>query len=576
MQSLVSEEDYSQNSNRNRAIKCFIALLLIYSTIGIILLIVFTPSYMVNDDLAMAAIISGDYTGRSVSDLIFIGHLAAFPLWVAYKISANTPWYTIFVTWGSFVGLSVIGTTIFMQSRKVLFAPFMIYFAASIFILPTVTLEVTFTITAFILTASGILLLLTAAKNVSYKKLLYFCAVLAVLFASSIRKEAAIASLVLALPLFISCFLKLKFRTTAVIISLVVGSLGCNFLLDNLSTSSDWKLFNSFNKTRGLLHGTQKFESLAMNIFFGDPASIKAAESIGWTKDEVINFWAWNFDSPNLFNVQKVRDLSSIVGKQPQMSISEALSTVTENRNAQLKFLFFVILLTLIFSKKRGLLLILLTTLWAAAVFIWIATTQRFPDRIATPLFFIVAVLICFVLSQNHTNLGANSRSTRVYLLHFCVAVVLSLAFANLTIGNGSTSSKAASDRGNFKRQTYLTQVDQLNSVDPTGRFVYVGAVFSAEGSDPYSARTSYAGDLILGLGWPTFSPVYEDRKIMMGLTKNLVASLAEQENLYYVLNPTFIDSTTRLFSAIYGEQLHFEVLGGLSSGAVICQIRPV
>lgn len=81
---------------------------------------------------------------------------------------------------------------------------------------------------------------------------------------------------------------------------------------------------------------------------------------------------------------------------------------------------------------------------------------------------------------------------------------------------------------------------------------------------------------MILRLGWPTFSPVYEDRKIMMGLTKNLVASLAEQENLHYVLNPTFIDSTTRLFSAIYGEQLYFEVLGGLSSGAVIYQIRPV
>ena len=143
-------------------------------------------------------------------------------------------------------------------------------------------------------------------------------------------------------------------------------------------------------------------------------------------------------------------------------------------------------------------------------------------------------------------------------------------------LGNGNTSSIAASDRSIFRRQTYLAEVDQLKSVDPTGRFVYVGAFFSAEGSDPYSARTSYAGDLVLGLGWPTFSPVYEDRKVMMGLTKNLVASLAEQENLYYVLNPTFIDSTTRLFSEIYGEQLHFEVLGGLSSAAATCQIRPV
>ena len=195
-------------------------------------------------------------------------------------------------------------------------------------------------------------------------------------------------------------------------------------------------------------------------------------------------------------------------------------------------------------------------------------------------MFFIVAVLVCFVLGQNHINLGANNRSIRVYLINFCVAVVLSLAFANLTIGNGNTSSKAASDRSIFRRQTYLAEVDQLKSVDPTGRFVYVGAFFSAEGSDPYPARTSYAGDLVLGLGWPTFSPVYEDRKIMMGLTKNLVASLAEQENLYYVLNPAFTDSTTprftAIFRAIYGEQLHFEVLGGLSSGAAIYHIRPV
>lgn len=225
---------------------------------------------------------------------------------------------------------------------------------------------------------------------------------------------------------------------------------------------------------------------------------------------------------------------------------------------------------------KHGLLLALLTNLWAIAVFIWIATTQCFPDRIAIPMFFIVAVLICFVLSQNHINLGADSPSTRVYLINFCVAVVLRLAFANLTTGSGNTSSIAASDRSIFRRQTYLAEVDQLKSVDPTGRFVYVGAFFSAEGSDPYSVRTSYAGDMVPGLGWPTFSPVYEDRKIMMGLTKNLVASLAEQENLYYVLNPTFINSTTRLFSEIHGEQLHFEVLGGLSSGPSICQIRLV
>ena len=113
-----------------------------------------------------------------------------------------------------------------------------------------------------------------------------------------------------------------------------------------------------------------------------------------------------------------------------------------------------------------------------------------------------------------------------------------------------------------FRRQTYLAEVDQLKSVDPTGRFVYVGAFFSAEGSDPYSVRTSYAGDMVPGLGWPTFSPVYE------------------QENLYYVLNPAFTDSTTprftAIFRAIYGEQLHFEVLGGLSSGAAIYHIRPV
>ena len=44
-----------------------------------------------------------------------------------------------------------------------------------------------------------------------------------------------------------------------------------------------------------------------------------------------------------------------------------------------------------------------------------------------------------------------------------------------------------------------------------------------------------------------------------MGLTKNLVASLAEQENLHYVLNPTFIDSTYLIQHSLI-QQLDFLV----------------
>ena len=576
MSQSVSDDDTFPRTRRVTPFKFFLALLLIYSIIGIILLIIFTPSFMVNDDVTMASLVNGDYTGRLSTDLIFIGHLAALPLFLANKILPNIPWYTIFVTWGSFVGLSLIGAIIFARAKNYLSTSLVVYFAASLLILPTVTLEVTFTIAAFLLATAGVLLILVAVDDSSNRKSLFFVSVLAFLFATSIRREAAIAVLILTFPIFITNFLKFNLKKIVLVTCLIFGSLVSNFVLDNFSTNSDWKTFNSFNESRGSIHGNQRFEALAYNTTFGDPISLQSIESIGWTSDEIQNFWTWNFDVPSLFTYQKVEALSSLVGKEPHIGLGDAANEITNNRADQIIFLTLVILISLIFGNKRGRISIFLTAMWASAVFIWTATFQRFPDRIAIPMFLTVASLVCFDLSQHQLKFRRRDKPGHYYVNKVFLVTISILALANLTYTHGTISANAASGRSNFRRNIYNGQIEQLMSIDPTGRFVYVGASIAAEGGSPYSTRTSFAGDLLLGLGWPTFSPIYEDRKKMMGIDTNLVTSLVEQENLYYVTQPVFVEATSRLFSQIYGEPLNFESVGSLSSGAGIYVIRTI
>ena len=575
MQSL-SSDDVNRPPRHISPIRFFNALLLTYTIIGVLLLIVFTPSFMVNDDVTMASVINGDYTGQPLTDLVFIGRLAAVPLFFLNNYFSGIPWYTLFVTWGSFVGLSLIGATIFARGKKVLSTALIVYFAASTLILPTITLEVTFTVTAFILATAGMLLMLAAVGNSINGKSISFLAFVVLLIAVSIRQEAALAVLLLIVPIFINSFLKFSLKSIAITLALIFGAFSFNFLVNNFSESSEWKTFDSFNETRGLLHGNQRFETLAVNMFVGDSASLQTVESIGWTYDEIANFWAWNFDAPEIFTSEHLQVLSSAVGQESRMSFFNAVLEVTHNRHYQIIFVILVTFQALILCHKRERISILLTTIWATAVFIWTATFQRFPDRVAIPMFFIVAVLVCFEAGRHQRNFSNGERLKEFYVDKIFIVVLASLAFTNLTFGDSSISSNAASSRSTFRQQIYNDQIEHLKSVDPTGRFVYVGASIAAEGINPYSSQTSFDGDLLLGLGWPTFSPIYEARKKMMGINENLVVSLIEGENLYYVTQPTFVETTTRLFSRIYGEPVNFELVGEMTSGAGVYRIRTI
>jgi len=576
MQSLSSDDDANRPPPQFTPIRVFFALLVTYTIIGVLLLIIFTPSFMVNDDVTMASIINGDYTGRPLTDLVFIGRLAAVPLFILNKFFAAIPWYTLFVTWGSFVGLSLIGATIFARRKKTSSPAFIVYFAGSVLVLPTITLEVTFTVTAFILATAGVLLMITAANKAFDRKPILFLAFVVLLFAASIRQEAAVAVLVLAFPIFVKSFLKSNLKAIGIAIALIFGVFSFNFLLNNFTESSEWKTFDSFNETRGLLHGNQRFESLAVNMFVGDSASLQTVESIRWTYDEIANFWAWNFDAPEIFTSERLKELSSAVGQEPRISVFDAVREVTHTRHYQIIYVILVTFQALILCHKRERISILLTSIWASAVFIWTATYQRFPDRVAIPMFFVVTVLVCFEASKQQLNFFNWGRPKEFYVNKILIVLLVSLAFINLTFGNSSISSNAASGRSTFRRQIYNEQLDQLKSIDPTGRFVYVGASIAAEGINPYSPQTSFDGDFLLGLGWPTFSPIYEARKKMIGIDGNLVASLVEGENLYYVTQPTFVETTTRLFSRIYGVPLKLELVGGMTSGAGIYIIRTI
>ncbi|MFZ4812849.1 MAG: hypothetical protein ACOYL9_16030, partial [Ilumatobacteraceae bacterium] len=109
-------------------------------------------------------------------------------------------------------------------------------------------------------------------------------------------------------------------------------------------------------------------------------------------------------------------------------------------------------------------------------------------------------------------------------------------------------------------------------STDPIGRYVYAGASVSIEGSDPFDARGPYDPNRLLGIGWPTFSPLYEARRERLGLGGNLLVELARQQHLYVVMG-----FDPQLVVDAYQRRLGWDVLlvevGALENGARVYRV---
>ena len=212
---------------------------------------------------------------------------------------------------------------------------------------------------------------------------------------------------------------------------------------------------------------------------------------------------------------------------------------------------------------------------WALTVFTVTASRQRFPDRVALPMFLGLALVITVGLGLVTARSNAvASMPKRLRRAASALALVASVLVVARISAEQRYDPRTVSDLNIGAIQSLENQLAALDSVDSTGRFIFVGAAVETELISPLDAESPFASGRLLGLGWPTFSPLYEAGKSRMGLSGDLMTALVGQDNVYLVARQDFIGLIERAYSRRRNMDVDFMLLGSLPTGADIYEVR--
>jgi hypothetical protein len=130
-------------------------------------------------------------------------------------------------------------------------------------------------------------------------------------------------------------------------------------------------------------------------------------------------------------------------------------------------------------------------------------------------------------------------------------------------------SAAQISNQNKIESTRLKTEIQTLDDVDPNGTFVYIGAQIMAEGINPWSERTIFDKNRLLGLGWATQSPHQENRKRSMGLDGNFVAQFVDATDKYLITSDEIAYLLEHSHEKREKKMIKFVGLKGLTYGTI-------
>ncbi len=559
-------------------------VIVVVAVCSVALTLVGTPGFMVNDDLAMESFVSGDYTGSPSPYMVFTSGVIGLVLSTAYQLTDRVPWYALGLCAVQTMAFASIVALIWRIRRSLGVVRSAFVVSALVLAAPTMSLSLSFTAIGIWCGVAALIVLAvapTASRPVGRAASVAGVAGLAL--AAALRWESFLAVAVVFAPTAAVACWRLGRRRASMCAAALVVLLTTGAAVDHvLHQRAGWPEFTSFNEVRGTLHGTPGLTAIHGRI--DDPQTVAGLSSIGWTTDDLVLFDEWFFDDSGVYDREHLDELRQLIGeREPRRSTGESFDLVVDGRPWFVAAVVAAMALAVAHSGRRGRALVAVQSSWALAACLYTASTQRFPDRIAVPLLTGLAVVsvvtpYVFGLDRTRSPLSHVSRSPqvgRVTAVGAAVAlVVLALVHSATDVG-GSYSVPGVSRHFESARRTYDEQIDTLDGVDPEGRFVYAGAYVMVEGADPFARPGAYGGTRLLGVGWPTFSPLYEARREAMGLPGDLLEQLADQPHLYLVIGTHLVDVLERTYETRLGRQVTLRQLATLANGGGVFRVEP-
>jgi hypothetical protein len=307
-----------------------------------------------------------------------------------------------------------------------------------------------------------------------------------------------------------------------------------HFAENQVSDREEWATYKEFNSLRGSMHGTPGLSQFVSTAY--EDETIFKTRAFGWESEDLLLFGSWYFEDAQRFSKQSLERLKANIDSAPStLAFQPSLESIVAGREFLILFGLILVVFGLSLSVPKLKTFSLIQACWFLTVALVVSSRSRFPDRFALGailgLYISLLVANLILLRRQSTDgFGTESKLKRIEVFFF-----MFLLFSAVFVVPHKFSAEQISNQNKAEATRRTSELDMLDNIDPNGKFAYLGAQIAAEGINPWSERTIFDDNRLLGLGWATQSPHQEKRKRSMGLEGNFIAQFVDATDKYLI-----------------------------------------
>ncbi len=483
------------------------------------------------DDSILTLISSGYFNIDSKPDfhLIFINTIIGQFLSFLYSLNKNIEWYFLHLFILQIISTSTIYYILSLRFKTFLskvFLAILLFSFSSMFLM-----KMQFTTTAYMLCASGYILLLHTLDNkFNLKSFKLLSSIFLIVYSYLIRPEVVFSTTALFVPVF------LLHRNLRILVPIVLTILGIiifsNFVNNSSYKSTQWKEYKQYNKFRGNFNR------------YDTPLIIEFNKNTYTNNISIDEFDLYDIGLPTRsINANVIKDLISIYNKN--ISNYKKLFLIHIYYNLKGYFMEFAIisifLVSLLYKflsrkieQENIIYILILTILSFSTLFIYLCIFKIPKGRVFYGLFFALLIIIIY---YNHLF------SKYIFFLPFLLIIV----------------PRIIAVEKNFKIQNELSKkaINFISKLDKDLVFINNGGSISGHIANlpPHNISKIINNHNIIINTWLLNSPIYKQQfekyigmDIEMQSSYQLFKKAMLNDKVFYILEDKYIDLIRRYY----------------------------
>ena len=566
----------------------FAVALALNAVIFAVLLTLVPTRWETNDDFEMLRMSSGMMTGEPSEYLVFSNILVGRVLKQLYRWRADVPWYGVHLYAAHFLAMTGLLYAFLRRSPRA--EAMLLFLLLFLFFELPLLLQLQFTSTAIVTVAAGIcLLLLNGGRDRPW--LAAICGTGLIVLGALIRHEASVLAAGILTPLVAYQIMTHRSFRTLFWLALAGGLVVAAARYDEgvYRRSSAWSAFLDYNAVRSPIHDTPLVRYEEQRIFFN---------RIGWSENDLRAFELWFLCDKGFYSAESLKTINAalsptIKARKDWPQYLAANLFVQEKAVAVTLTMLLLAAFLAAGDRWRVLLVAAMTVAVSAAAFSYLSMYSKFPPRIAAPSLLVLNLAFCFQALSAH---GATSKlrgglfgydvrlrllgalsaaptgTTRGRRLPFRVELpitsrgIAALLIVTLLGSHLLHASRAVTALSHLTRRQQEQFDDMLTTIDrnivaknPEAVFAVGGGSFPYRWMSPLDSGDRIRRFRLMGIGWSTHSPSYEQTLSRYGIT-DLTRALVENPNVYLILAPGEREERIpRYYAEHFGEDILLE-----------------